>query len=111
MQIQLLCVTLIAILVCSSASEASAAKSNLAIKPGEYLKSDYIDMIEKAHSPYVALMSCAQPCVLTGIEGGWQASSFHEYFDCHGIASGKINLNAGEIPYECLLLWMVIILY
>jgi hypothetical protein len=83
-QMQLMAVSLIAILYCSSTYAASAAKSRSAIKPGEYLKSDYIAMIEKSHSPYTALRSSSEPTLLVAYKGEYDlvlVHFFHEFHD------------------------------
>lgn len=82
----------------SPATENSpVAEDNSVIKSGTYLISEYVDMLEKTRSPYEALISCPEPCVVNGIEGGWQASSFHEYYDCHGTGMAGPE---GELPYD-----------
>jgi hypothetical protein len=82
-QIQLLWVPLIAILFCSSISAASAAKSNFEIKSGEYLKSDYISMIEKTHSPYAALTSSTDPALLIAYKGEYDLVLIHYFHEFH----------------------------
>jgi hypothetical protein len=78
-QMQLLFVSLIIILFCSSTYAAPVAKSNSAIKSGEYLKSDYVDMIEKTHSPYTALRSSTEPILLVAYKGEYDLVLAH-YF-------------------------------
>jgi hypothetical protein len=83
-QMQLLFVFLITLLVCSSTHATPAVKSNPAIKSGEYLKSDYISMIEKTHSPYAALTSSKEPILLVAYKGEYDLvliHYFHEFDD------------------------------
>jgi hypothetical protein len=82
-QSQLLYMSLITILVCSSAYAASAAKNNPAIKSGEYLKSDYIAMIEKTHSPYAALGSSTEPILLVAYKGEYDLVLVHYFHEFH----------------------------
>jgi hypothetical protein len=84
LQIQILFVSLTIILFCLATSVTFAAKNNLMIKSGEYLKSDYISMIEKTHSPYTALTSSTDPALLIAYKGEYDLvliHYFHEFRD------------------------------
>lgn len=71
-----------------------STKNGSEIKAGSYLVSEYMETLEETHSPYASLISCPQPCIVIVDEGGWYASSFHEYYDCHGMESGR------EVPCD-----------
>lgn len=82
-QMQFLYISLIIILFCLSASLTSVAKNNLTIKSGEYLKSDYVDMIEKTRSPYAALTSSTEPTLLVAYKGEYDLVLIHYFHEFH----------------------------
>jgi hypothetical protein len=75
--------SLIAILFCTSSSAALETKNNPVIKSGEYLKSDYISMIEKTHSPYAALTSSKEPILLVAYKGEYDLVLVHYFHEFH----------------------------
>ena len=75
-QKQILYVSIIIILFCSSAF-ITANEKNPKIKSGEYLKSDYVDAIEKTHSPYAALNSSSEPTLLRAYKGAYDLILVH----------------------------------
>jgi hypothetical protein len=82
-QMQLLYVFLTIIIFCSPASVTAAEKNNSVIKSGDYLKSDYIDMIEKTHSPYAALRSSIEPVLLVAYKGEYDLVLIHNFHEFH----------------------------
>jgi len=59
------------------------AKNYPTIKPGEYLKSDYIYLIEKTHSPYFALISFGEPVLLMAYKGEYDLVLIHYFHEFH----------------------------
>jgi len=53
------------------------------IKSGEYLKSDYIDAIEKTHSPYASLRSSKEPILLIAYQGEFDLVLVHYFHEFH----------------------------
>lgn len=101
-QMQLLYVFLNIIIFCSPTSVTAAGKNNSVIKSGDYLKSDYIDLIEKTHSPYAALRSSIEPVLLMAYKGGgFDLVLIHDFHEFHGglniMKDGKAY-RMGEVP-------------
>ena len=83
-QKQILYVSIIIIIFCLSTYVTANEKNNPKIRSGEYLKSDYVDAIEKTHSPYAVLNSSSEPTLLTAYKGEYDLAlvhSFHEFHD------------------------------
>jgi hypothetical protein len=108
-QMQLLYVFLTIILFYTPAYVTAAEKNNSVIKSGDYLKSDYIEMIKKTHSPYSASRSSTEPTLLTAYKGEYDLvliHYFHEFHDglnimkdgkAHRMGSGVENPSAVSI--------------
>jgi|GEM_PF-1678310 len=94
-QKQIIYVSIIIILFCSFTYVTANEKKNPKIKSGEYLKLDYVDAIEKTHSPYAALNSSSEPTLLRAYIGTYDlilVHSFHEFYDgLNIIADGKFR--------------------
>jgi hypothetical protein len=94
-QMQLLCIFMIAFLFCSSTPVTAAVKSNSMIESGDYLKSDYIDRIEKTHSPYTASRSSIEPTLLMAFKGEYDLVFIHYFHEFHDglniMADGKAH--------------------
>jgi hypothetical protein len=83
-QKQVLYVSIIIILFCSSAYVTDNEEKNPKIRSGEYLKSDYVDAIERTHSPYAAQNSSSEPTLLRAYKGAYDlilVHYFHEFYD------------------------------
>ena len=77
-------VSIIIISFCSSSYVTASEKNNPKIRSGEYLKSDYVDAIEKTRSPYAALNSSSEPTLLLAYKGEYDlvlVHNFHEFHD------------------------------
>ena len=96
-QMQILYLSLTSILSCLFACVTATAENNSEIKPGEYLTSEYIDMIEKTNSPYAALQLSKEPILLITYQGGYDLirvhyfHEFHDGLDIIDIEDGKIH--------------------
>jgi hypothetical protein len=82
-KMQIFFVSLAIFLFCLSTSVTSIAKNNLILKPGEYLKSDYISMVEKTRSPYSALTSSTDPALLIAYKGEYDLVLIHYFHEFH----------------------------
>ncbi len=70
----------------------SAENQGLGIKSGEYLISDYVSIIEKTQSPYLASLSSRKPELLMAYKGEYDlvmVHNFHEFHDGLNIINGK----------------------
>lgn len=70
----------------------SSENKGLGIKSGEYLISDYVDIIEKSHSPYLASLSSGKPELLMAYKGEYDlvmVHNFHEFHDGLNIINGN----------------------
>lgn len=94
-QKQSLCVFIAIFLFCSSTYVAANQKNNPKIRSGEYLKSDYVDAIERTRSPYAALNSSSEPTLLRAYKGEYDlilVHYFHEFHDGLNIMEdGKVH--------------------
>jgi hypothetical protein len=84
-QRQILYVSIIIILFCSSTYVSAYEKNNPKIRSGEYLKSDYVDAIEKTNSPYAALNSSSEPTLLKAYtyKGAYDLVLVHYFHEFH----------------------------
>ena len=82
-QRQILYVSIIFILFCSSTYVTANEKNSPKIRSGEYLKSDYVDAIEKTHSPYAALNSSSEPALLKAYKGEYDLVLIHDFHEFH----------------------------
>jgi len=85
---------------CSSTYAISYEKNSPQIRSGEYLKSDYVDAIEKTHSAFAALNSSGEPTLLRAFKGEYDLvliHSFHEFHDGFNIMEdGKAHRMGGK---------------
>jgi hypothetical protein len=89
---KILCLSLFIFLFELPAFCASTVKSDLEIKQGEYLISDYVEILEKTHSPYLASLSSKRPELLIAYKGEYDlvlVHDFHEFHDGLNIINGK----------------------
>ena len=88
------------LLFCSSTYVNSYEKNKPQIRSGEYLKSDYVDAIEKTHSAFAALNSSSEPTLLRAYKGEFDlvlVHNFHEFHDGLNIMEdGKAHRMGGK---------------
>ena len=80
---QILYVSIIIIVFCSATYVTANEKNNPKIRSGEYLKSDYVDAIEKTHSPYAAENSSSEPTLLRAYKGAFDLILVHYFHEFH----------------------------
>jgi hypothetical protein len=89
---EILCLSILILLFVLPAFCASVVNKDLEIKHGEYLISDYVEIIEKSHSPFLASLSSRRPELLIAFRGEYNlvlVHDFHEFHDGLNIIDGK----------------------
>lgn len=81
----------------TSASIINALEKNSEIKTGDYLQADYIDTIEKTHSPSSAVSSSTKPQLLMVQKGEYDlimVYDFHEFHDGLNVTKDRKSYKA-----------------
>ena len=68
---------------CSSACVTSYEENKSQIRSGEYLKSDYVDALERTHSALAALNSSSEPTLLRAYKGEYDLVLVHDFHEFH----------------------------